>query len=539
MARRGRLSRGCQICRKRKIKCDQFLPGCSQCRKSGWVCPGYADAVERMFQYQHVDSIPLAIGKPVKAKSRGDERTKVIKRRAARVPVSASDGAMAMAMAMAKTAAPTSRLEIRNLPSEIAHSLNDRAIDYFLSTHALRDTGEIRGCYEYLFTLPITTWPETSSCLTAAALAAYGNACHSAEIVKEARTHYGRSLRLVNAALADRARASETSTMVSILLLNSFEALMSDGLESMGYSDGHMKGVMMIMALRGPGLMESREGVQVFLHMCRCLITYCIMRPVEVPGEVVTLRTAAARYLDTGNPAWVMEELMIKLAKFRAEVEVGGIVESHDIIDIASRLDDELSQLTSGLHGHGPSGTIATQEADPPLPGDYPDTWFTYICNYTRTCRLILHRMIQEELERDDRSRSNRKRHNLDSQSQLKSQALTQDICASILQYCDNMRPRASPSGNKGTVPRIAGAYFLLWPVLTAGHLTESTELRDWIIDQCHSVGQVTGIRRANAIAGVLKRGENIFHARQQITNTSRLADGAGLPNRRWLEHCD
>ncbi|KAL3483189.1 hypothetical protein BJX62DRAFT_249795 [Aspergillus germanicus] len=500
MARRGRLSRGCQTCRKRKIKCDQILPGCTQCRKSGWICPGYADAVERMFQHQHLDST-ISIVKPDTA--RVDER-KTVKCRATRV--SASAGAIVQ---------PPSH---PSLPKEITHPLNDRAIDYFLSTHALHDTGEIRGCYEYLFTFSITTWPETSTCLTAAALAAYGNACHSAEILKEARKYYGQSLQLVNAALADKVRASQTSTMISILLLNSFEALMSDALESMDYSDGHMRGVMMIMALRGPSLMESREGVQVFLHMCRCLITYCIMRPVEVPAEVVALRKHAARFLDTTNPAWMMEEVMIRLAKFRAEVEAGGIVESNDIINIVLRLDGELSELTSSLHRHGQFGTIATLDADTSLPGDhhvYPDMWYTYICNYSRTCRLILHRIIQDELERHSSSGLLRKSHNLRSQSRLKSQELIGNIFASIPQYCDNMRQCPSPSGNDGAVPSIAGAYFLLWPVMTAGHLTESTELRDWIIDQCRTIGQMTGIRRANAIASVLKREDNIFHTRK------------------------
>jgi hypothetical protein len=70
------------------------------------------------------------------------------------------------------------------------------------------------------------------------------------------------------------------------------------------------------------------------------------------------------------------------------------------------------------------------------------------------------------------------------------------------------MRQSPSHSVNEGAVPSIAGAYFLLWPVMTAGHLTESTELREWIIDQCRSIGQITGIRRANAIVAVLKRKE-------------------------------
>ncbi|KAB8213236.1 hypothetical protein BDV33DRAFT_71055 [Aspergillus novoparasiticus] len=34
-------SKGCSLCRKRRIRCDQSRPHCSQCRKYGADCPGY------------------------------------------------------------------------------------------------------------------------------------------------------------------------------------------------------------------------------------------------------------------------------------------------------------------------------------------------------------------------------------------------------------------------------------------------------------------------------------------------------------------
>jgi hypothetical protein len=34
-------SKGCSICRKRKIKCDRKLPHCHNCQVSGWSCDGY------------------------------------------------------------------------------------------------------------------------------------------------------------------------------------------------------------------------------------------------------------------------------------------------------------------------------------------------------------------------------------------------------------------------------------------------------------------------------------------------------------------
>ncbi|OIW23828.1 hypothetical protein CONLIGDRAFT_686057 [Coniochaeta ligniaria NRRL 30616] len=34
-------SNGCQTCRRRKKKCDERLPACSECVRGGWPCPGY------------------------------------------------------------------------------------------------------------------------------------------------------------------------------------------------------------------------------------------------------------------------------------------------------------------------------------------------------------------------------------------------------------------------------------------------------------------------------------------------------------------
>ncbi|KAJ5669525.1 hypothetical protein N7462_010595 [Penicillium macrosclerotiorum] len=41
-------STGCALCRKRHIKCDESIPGCSQCRRYGRPCPGY----RRIFRFQ-------------------------------------------------------------------------------------------------------------------------------------------------------------------------------------------------------------------------------------------------------------------------------------------------------------------------------------------------------------------------------------------------------------------------------------------------------------------------------------------------------
>lgn len=39
-------SSGCQLCRQRRVKCDEARPECGNCRKYGTLCPGYERAIK-------------------------------------------------------------------------------------------------------------------------------------------------------------------------------------------------------------------------------------------------------------------------------------------------------------------------------------------------------------------------------------------------------------------------------------------------------------------------------------------------------------
>ncbi|KAL5341027.1 hypothetical protein BJX70DRAFT_386890 [Aspergillus crustosus] len=488
MVRHGRLSKGCQTCRKRKIKCDQALPGCSQCRKAGWKCPQYGDAVERMFLYQDTDQLKRQPG----PKSVKPPRAPLTQAHPGECDV----------------------VSFTSIPGRIQQSVNDRAIEYFLFSHAFRDDGGLRGFYEYLPTYGISrTDPELLTTLTATALAAFGKRLGNSDVLRQARHYYGRSLRLVNHALQCPIKVRKDSTIIAILLLNTFEGLMSDGRMSLAYSDGHMRGELMIMTLRGPKLLATRQGMQVFLHMSRCLITYCTLRPARLPEEVIELRKHAAQFMDTTSPAWVLEETMIKLAAFRADVNDGVFTDSEMFIAHAYQLDNELSALSNDMPPEWSfkrhdlqltegCGTLAYCHV-------YPDLWVTYTWNYIRACRLFLHKEVANWLTSIGDNSPLFFRALEFRRSSHTVQQLVLDICASVPQYLgesSTLTTDKDPSAN--LVPGVAGAYFLIWPLLIAGDMTESATQRDWIIRQCRSISQITGIQRIAIVAESLERGE-------------------------------
>ncbi|KAL4800852.1 hypothetical protein BDV19DRAFT_3607 [Aspergillus venezuelensis] len=403
------------------------------------------------------------------------------------------------------------------VPNCISQALNDRAVEYFLITNTFRNDDKLRGFYEYLPSFNDTqSGKEVSLSLTAAALAAYGNRFGHSEVLDRARHYYGRSLRSVNRALQSPVDAATDDTMISILLLNTFEGLTSEGPTSMAYSEGHMKGELMVLNLRGESVMKTRHGLQIFQHMSRCIITYCVIRPTRVPPDVIRLRRLAAKYMDTSDPAWMVEEMMIELASFHTDVSDGVLADLQSIINVALKLDEQLCTLQASLppitdtKATQSSTTIESQAGS----YMYPDLWTVYIWNYVRTCRLRLQNEVVVQLSQQcgHLSSPTIEDQGLLLQSRGTMEGLIFEICASVQQYEGNFladrRNTYATSGVGGPVPVVAGVYFLLWPLLIAGTMTASGTQRDWIVQQCRLLAKLTGIQRMATVADAIANGD-------------------------------
>ncbi|KAF5590590.1 negative acting factor [Fusarium pseudocircinatum] len=68
----GKPSGGCSTCRRRKIRCDQKEPACTQCEKKNQPCPGYRNLVDLMFR----DESSHVIKKAVKTRARSNQSQK-------------------------------------------------------------------------------------------------------------------------------------------------------------------------------------------------------------------------------------------------------------------------------------------------------------------------------------------------------------------------------------------------------------------------------------------------------------------------------
>lgn len=414
------------------------------------------------------------------------------------------------------------------LPKELSETINDRAIDFFLSTHIFRDSGPAKGYYEYLSIY--RNDPNINNTLyttiTAVSLAAYAYAFKYPTLLKKASQLFGHALRLVNTALSSIEEATKDSTVISVVLFNTFGILTCQSLDTLMDCDRHISGATSMIKLRGSRQMETRHGLQLFLQMNSILLQSCIWHSFRVPENLIELQSDAARFLDTDDPAWKLNNLIVDLASFRADIKDGILHDPVSIIEAAINLDIKFSSLEKEMF-KSPQWkyeSISTTLTSDLIYGTchyvYPNLWVTQIWNYLRTCRIFIYEEIGEQYK---------KWQFLTPVAGMNYclwfttfQKAINDICASVPQYCgDVSEPRTLARGNtspdhtfifsplsNNVVPHNAGAYFLLWPLLNCGRMTSSIVQRDWIIGRCRFLGDKTGIQQMFTLADTLEKGE-------------------------------
>ncbi|KAH7403022.1 hypothetical protein BKA64DRAFT_668176 [Cadophora sp. MPI-SDFR-AT-0126] len=498
LSRRGRLSRGCGTCRKRKIRCDETQPSCRHCIKAGWACPRYDDVKERLFQNRTLadfqdnpfrgaggSEIPAAQYKDSGSTQRGGRRH---------------------AMSLSP-------------PPHIVQAVSDRAIDLFLSSHVLRDKASIRGYFEYLpdFSLSHRQDSSFSASLNAAALAAYGNTVQSTEILIQARAYLGAAIRCVNKALMSPDDAIKDTTVISIMLLATFETITCRDQKSLKDCDMHTKGATAIIEMRGLQQFQSVLGMQLFVQMCGEISRGCLQRSVHVPSGVIAARSHAAALFGEPDTAWKLGDLIIQVAEFRATVKDRILCTPAAIIATALELDALLYILATFVPIEYRFEIMQPHHNLELVRGGYyhvyPSFSAAHFWNDLRTCRILLHQEICRQAEL---------LHMPDQDQLLQSKGLIHqhglDICATVPQYSgyltllvpQNLMAKPPQNLLPGTSVHAHAVYSLLWPLLIAGQSTDSDDKRPWIVLRARDIGRSTGIHQAFALADVLAKREKI-----------------------------
>ena len=230
-------SRGCHICRQRRIKvyhalflarnqtdtaqCDQKLPACGQCIRKKKTCPGYRSEADLIFRVENDHAASLVAGRKSRRRSSPPPRPHVSARSSpGRVAQDFSESVQSPSTVVS-FAGPDQPPNFRTL----LPTLGERASCFFIANYILESSDVSYGFMEYL--PPIVGYQSGSmlstviECLGLAAMSNVAGSQAPATIV--ARRKYGEALSMVNRALQTPEIVTEDQTLLSVMLLGVYE----------------------------------------------------------------------------------------------------------------------------------------------------------------------------------------------------------------------------------------------------------------------------------------------------------------------------
>ncbi|KAJ6786727.1 hypothetical protein PWT90_09665 [Aphanocladium album] len=476
MVNRGRPSRDCLPCRKRKLRCDLRPDGCGQCSRAGLACSGYRTQEELRFR----------------------DQTQSVKRKVQSVH--------RQALSYQKL-----KQENEGLLLQTVHLGWDvLAKQDFFANYVF---GLARS-YDALGILYQTATPPDylTASVDAASLAFFAlrQFVPSNEIIKLTTERYVAALHLVNAALADPASSLADDTLQSVLLLDLYEKLVYRKRTSTASWMKHMNGAISLIRARGESNLQTYVGRRLTQRLYTTLLISCAISGMAIPDKLERLRVNLDQFFKVeSEPKWAVTALNEKIINFTSDIRTGkiscpdtisaqalGYLQSADIIESSLPPPWRFTRVSVDDDALGRQLTRAGSY------DVYQSIYFTQVRNVIRTIRLNLFCMIERyaAFKNPDLAISVRKSIEKDARS----------ICDSLTQYIVRRDENGALSWDLAAPMQQLGCYTTFFPLYLAAQASRDPSLSDWVQRVLSSAADVGGIAMAQRTADALKQGAEV-----------------------------
>ncbi|TQV92314.1 hypothetical protein V2A60_007006 [Cordyceps javanica] len=437
----GKPSKGCSNCRKRKVKCDQGEPHCGQCQKRQLQCPGYRNLVDLMFR----DESEHVIEKATTYRKRSDARKQSPSPAS---PYSSDDSfspsisarSLSWKEAQAASKFPSSKARRKKacatashgwlcekqqemvrakndpnkinpdlfLPCHTVDSFHERGMAFFFSRHVARNDIGYQS-YDFIYDVwkpPPNPSPANQDSIAAGVvaigLAGLSKVTRSTEMMDMARRNYGAALNLTTAALSDPSEAVKDTTMLSVLLLSTYEVVSGSTPQTMEAWQKHVDGAAALATLRGTDQFKTSAGCKMFQMLCYSVLLSCMRSDIPAPPVIEELRnkSLAMGKLDRTNRDLI--DHMFRTTTVRHQIKTGIITGRDEIISALAKCDAEWALLASGVPDIWRYRNIRLPAAHPTAMHRnchvYPGLIAAITWNGIRSTRILLQEAIIEQL---------------------------------------------------------------------------------------------------------------------------------------------
>jgi hypothetical protein len=475
------------------LQCNRDPEGCRQCFNAGRTCPGYRKLEDVIF------------------KDESGNVARKIKARDARFNQKSASPAKS-AIVVKGERADKSLEFVRSPPLPVFSlfpTIEDRAMSFFLANYVMPSDGRGAGHMAILTKMTEALPDCLTSSMKAVGLAGYAHSVHAPSLMVFARYQYVLALRSTNEALKSSVLVKKDSTLISILILNTYEAVTGTDRKSLKAWADHIFGAASLLRLRGREQLYTTEGRQLFFQTVAMLMVSSIQLDISLPDYIMEWTQEVKAILPVPSRALICQEAMMEFTSIHTRIIHGMLSDPDAILSRCLAVDLILSDAFASPSPSWSYTTIIT-DADPDIVYDgryhiYNDHWVSQVWNNMRSVRCLLHDEIRRTLQPLPASPT-RTAQLLESTTIMR--AMHADILASVPQH---LGYRGAPWTPPCDVAGTCGPLFLIWPLWHAGVMSVATEgSRQYAARNLLLIGREMGIRQAAVLATTVLDGSDV-----------------------------
>ncbi|KAI1082614.1 hypothetical protein F5B20DRAFT_569213 [Whalleya microplaca] len=528
----GKPSRGCQMCRTRRIKCDETKPTCNQCAKSRRQCPGYKDEFDLVFRNETQAT-----------ERRARRANRKVSTHKTDILETSSESSSTGTLSPVFSDSIKSPLEQAIVPS-LNVPVEHQASCHFVSNFVLVPReGSTRGFLDFIIPM-IRQDPHgpLQHAFNACSMAYLGNRLTGTglKLSELALCEYTQALTRTNHALRDPETQTADSTLAAVLLLGLFESITAKQIGMLNWGS-HTEGAIQLVKTRGRKQLKTKTGLLLFIAVRTQMIIHSLTSGTAPIMGVEWWISDAVK----DETAAKCQRVMIKTGELRAEVKrlMDNMARTPDNIEIMldmirktqavdqevvcwmNNVPDEWRFKTVAWEDHVPNGDYSKAEVFPGRVDVYRDFWIASVWNTARTARLILASLIVRCAAWVCSPVDYRTIPEYATAARTCVETIT-DIIASVpyhlgwhlnKKHIQKANLGGFACGEEDTMKGLAG-YFLTWPLACLNSQDYTTDAqREWVHGRLSYIGNELGVKYAHILRQLQVRIPSMFIRRDGL----------------------
>jgi hypothetical protein len=220
------------------------------------------------------------------------------------------------------------------------------------------------------------------------------------------RRSYGTALRLTNDALRRASDVVKDTTLLSVLILSSYELLTGHDPQAARAWQDHVNGASILAKMRGTGQFSSRAGISMFNALRHTILINCVQHQLPLPTALAQLGTELESVLSSmgEGPGWRLAEPISRILKLRHDVSRGLQDSPDNVIAQLLMTDEKLSDMAvASINDHQKGYRLVRVSRGNGIAFDdhchiYSSPAQATAWNNMRCIRLLLHEIIIQQI---------------------------------------------------------------------------------------------------------------------------------------------